>query len=207
MPRRAPAIQGKKFGRLTTIHNIVGRGWVCICDCGVAAMQTASALTSGKAKSCGCLKRDNMPALTHGRAGTTEYRSWSSIKTRCFKTTDKQFRKYGARGITMCERWRDSFAAFFADMGPKPSPKHTVDRIDNDKGYEPSNCRWATGSEQCRNKRNNVVLEHYGKRQTLTDWSEETGLSLGCLQYRRRRGLSPATGLFNASRRAKQPCA
>lgn len=93
------------------------------------------------------------PNEKHGGVGTPEYRIWTHMKGRCLNETDARYADYGGRGIIVCDRWVESFAAFLADMGPRPSKSHSIDRIDNDGGYEPSNCRWATDQEQSLNKR------------------------------------------------------
>jgi hypothetical protein len=110
------------------------------------------------------------------------------MKTRCYNPKATNFADYGGRGITVCDRWRGSFMAFIADMGPRPSPLHTLDRNENSKGYSPDNCRWATGKEQSRNKRNNVFLTFKGRSLTIAAWAEETGISVGRICARLRQG-------------------
>lgn len=143
-------ISGKKFGLLTAEKFVCIRNkhtyWICRCACGNTKEVRANDLKSGNSQSCGCVK------YKHGKTRTTEYHSWNLMKDRCFNTNCPAFNRYGGRGITVCERWRDSFENFLADMGPRPSPKHSVDRINNDEGYSPDNCRWATDTEQVRNR-------------------------------------------------------
>lgn len=112
-----------------------------------------------------------------------EYETWGRIRQRCTNPKNPAFPDYGARGIRMCERWA-SFENFYADMGPRPSPKHSIDRRDNNGDYSPENCRWATLKQQSRNKRNNVWIEHDGKRMILEDWATETGLPRTTLEQR-----------------------
>ena len=108
---------------------------------------------------------------------TPEFRVWTAIKTRCYNPNFKDFYRYGGRGIIVCERWLHSFQNFLADMGPRPSAKHSIDRFpDNDGNYEPGNCRWATGKEQSRNRRSNRILAHNGESLTIVEWSERTGV-------------------------------
>lgn len=120
--------------------------------------------------------RTHVPAPRRSRP--PEYSVWLGMKDRCFNPAFKQWDDYGGRGITVCERWRKSFAAFYDDMGRRPSPEHQLDRIDNDGDYEPGNVRWATPSENCNNKSNNRLIAHGGQTRTLTEWSREAGLPL-----------------------------
>jgi hypothetical protein len=99
------------------------------------------------------------------------------MKKRCYIPSSTGFANYGGRGITVCERWRDSFEAFFADMGPRPSPKHSLERINNGGHYEPGNCRWATKLQQSENRRTNRLFTHNGRTQTISQWSRETGIN------------------------------
>lgn len=112
----------------------------------------------------GGLPHDVRPTLRHSISGTKEYRAWIHIRGRCLNPGDKSYPSYGGRGITISELWVDNFERFFGDLGPAPSPKHSVDRIDNNGNYEPGNCRWATRSQQQRNKRNNLIIEYKGVR-------------------------------------------
>jgi hypothetical protein len=114
--------------------------------------------------------------VTHGASYGPEYGAWKGIKRRCFNPKARNYRDYGGRGITMCQRWRDSFAAFFADVGPRPSADHSVERVNNDGHYEPDNVRWATQAEQSRNRRNNRFVEALGERLTVTDWCARLGV-------------------------------
>ena len=145
------------------LRRIENRGdasqWECLCDCGRMCTRTGSALTGGKVRSCGCLRAEiNALSLAksntkHGRTRTAEYRAWTSMKKRCTDSRSPSWPDYGGRGITVCERWAHSFVAFLVDVGERPSPLHSIDRIDNDGNYEPGNVRWATREQQARNKR------------------------------------------------------
>jgi len=157
-------IDGLRFGRLVvrspSRHNGLRSRprWICECDCGGLVAVDCASLTSGHTASCGCLKAERVGAMrrTHGNSQRPEYNVWVLMRARCADVSDPI---YGGRGIAVCERWRDSFQLFLEDMGPRPTPKHTIDRIDNDRGYEPGNCRWATRAAQSRNRRATVLDE------------------------------------------------
>jgi hypothetical protein len=119
-----------------------------------------------------------------------EYRVWARIIQRCTDSNDHRFHHYGGRGITVCDRWRHSFPAFYADMGPRPTPTHTIERINNNGHYEPANCVWLPRSAQSRNKRDNRPLTFRGRTQLLTDWANELGINKTTLFLRLKRGWS-----------------
>jgi hypothetical protein len=121
---------------------------------------------------------------THGKTGTSEYMSWRAMLSRCGNGHDPAFSRYGGRGIVVCERWRKDFATFLMDMGPRPSPRHSIDRIDNDGNYEPGNCRWVTAKEQNRNRRDNHLVTIRGKTQCVADWAIYAGIREDTLRVR-----------------------
>lgn len=194
-------LTGKVFGRLTVLRFAGSsprkhRLWECRCECGVVRNVRACTLLAGEAHSCGCGSREAASTnnLRHGcgRAGakrTPEYQSWSGMIQRCTNPKNTAWKNYGARGITVCERWRD-FANFLADMGDRPSLKHSIDRIENNKGYEPGNCAWATKLSQCRNTRKNVMLEFRGETKCLSEWAETLGVNRDALRTRIESGWS-----------------
>jgi hypothetical protein len=142
-------------------------------------------------KSCGCL-RDELTRVRNRKyslADKREYLAWAGIKKRCFQINCKSYPNYGGRGITLCDEWRDNFAQFLADMGRCPDG-HTIDRIDNDGPYRPSNCRWASRSTQNSNTRRNHYIEFNGERHTLAHWARSTGMKHTKLLRRLQRGWS-----------------
>jgi len=143
---------------------------------------------------------------THGMSGTPEYRAWATMRQRCNSLTHPEYRYYGGRGITVCESWDDSFEAFFCAMGRRPTSKHSLDRIDNFKGYSPTNCRWATRLEQANNTRFNRRIEYDGRSQTLAEWSRETGIPSHTIISRLDRGKwSVSRAPSTPSRKASNP--
>lgn len=153
-------LTGKRFGRLVVIARAPNRGvkvnWLCQCDCGNQSIAFASDLRSGRHQSCGCLQKECMTKHGHAKRTTgytITYSSWASMKYRCCNPKNPKFQYYGGRGISICDRWIKSFEAFLEDMGERPSKAYSIDRIDSDGNYEPSNCRWATRAEQSKNQR------------------------------------------------------
>lgn len=192
---------GEAYGRLTTIELVdyrrqSGYRWLCSCTCGNTATVFASNLRRGHTKSCGCLFAEQVkkprPSITrHGQHGTPEYGIWANLKARCLNPNDAGFERYGGRGITVSDRWLGSFENFISDMGPRPSPGHSIDRIDVNGPYSPENCRWATTREQSRNRRSSAWIEAFGERLILTDWCARYGLDHSTVQHRLRRGWTP----------------
>ena len=132
----------------------------------------------------GILSGSYRHGFTCGHKPRMEFTSWDNMLARCCNPKHPNYSNYGARGITVCEQWRNSFEAFLEDMGESLSPKHTIDRIDNNGNYEPGNCRWATRKEQCNNKRDNRLIEISGASKTLAQWAEWSGIRRGTLAAR-----------------------
>ena len=164
----------------------------CICDCGKARTVDVQKLKSGQTVSCGCHSAElaSKRLATHGKTGTPEHVSWVAMKARCYYEKDKSYPRYGGRGISVWEPWRISFERFLADMGPRPSPQHSLDRIDNGGNYEPGNCRWATPKEQAANTSIAHRLELGGERVTLAEMSRRSGFSRSALRLRMSKGES-----------------
>jgi hypothetical protein len=182
-------ITGQRFSRWVALRHVRSSRWWAKCDCGVEREVCGSALRKGRTSSCGCLV-NRSPHITPLRR-TPEYACWKSLRHRCERSSHFSYADYGGRGIKVCERWRDSYENFIADMGPRPSPQHSLDRIDVNGNYEPSNCRWATSLEQMNNRRDTIRVSFAGKTQSLSAWATELGFSKHTLADRYYRGWSP----------------
>lgn len=192
--KRNTDLSGARFGRLK-VHSLSHRKggkryWNCVCDCGRTTTVPTTHLQTGNTSSCGCLAIENYSTanMRHGGRHTPEYSVWGHMIRRCHRPAAVGYRNYGARGISVCPEWRNSFAAFLRDVGPRPSPKHTLDRINNDGHYEPGNVRWTTRKAQMRNTRVNLVIDYNGQSKTLVEWSESLGVNYHTLHARVRRG-------------------
>lgn len=178
---------GQKFGKVTALR-FVGYGknfkqiWDVRCDCGIERRLYIDAVVRRRPRRCGCARQ------MHGAAKTPTYGSWYHMLMRCENPNDPAYKDYGGRGIHVCPRWR-TFQNFLADMGEKPAGL-TIERIDNNRGYEPGNCIWASMAVQGKNRRDNLFIEGFGKRQIASEWSRELGIPHQTLWYRLRRGES-----------------
>lgn len=189
-------LTGQKFARLTVLGSAPDMffgaarkprtAWRCRCDCGKETVVVGTALKMGSSKSCGCLSREKAAArqLKHGLLRRsqprqdlpTEYNIWNGMKQRCDNPKNQAYIHYGARGVKVCKRWIDDFEAFLADMGPRPSKKHSIERNNRDGDYEPANCRWATHTEQMRNTSRNRILVCRNQARPLSEWAALAGL-------------------------------
>lgn len=168
-------ITGQKFNNLTVIERLPNaKGgisvWKCLCDCGNYTTVRASNLKNGAVKSCGCLKHISR-TKTHGETHTRLYSLWNAMKNRCNNPNANCYMRYGGRGIKVCDEWQESFVSF-RDWSLENGYDETlsIDRIDNNKGYYPKNCRWVTFEQQCNNRRSNVLIEYKGETRNLMQW-------------------------------------
>jgi hypothetical protein len=174
--------------------------WLCKCDCGKEKTIASSCLKAGTTKSCGCFRSEYMARskLLHGLSKTTEYRSWVEMIKRCTDRKNHAYSDYGGRGITVCERWL-KIENFLTDMGKKPESHYSIERIDNNGVYEPSNCKWATPKEQSCNRRSNIYLTHNGEELTISQWESKLGFNKDVVRKRLRRGWSIGKALTTPS--------
>jgi len=180
---------GERYGRLVVQSRAENRVepsgavrafWMCACDCGNEKIVSGQALSKGVTRSCGCLTKEARKAeSTHGMSRTVIYRIWNAMKQRCTNPGHEHYASYGGRGIKVCDAWLE-FDAFYRDMGDRPHGM-TLERKDNNKGYEPGNVHWATRLEQGNNRRTNVFLSYEGRTQTVASWAREYGLARNVL--------------------------
>jgi len=184
MPKTTNLI-GKRFGRWTVVSRYPIKSkngsicWNCVCLCGQKRIIRSSSLKSSATKSCGCLKVDKVKVQnkTHGLSESKEYSIWKAMRMRCNNPDHPSYKNYGGRGIKVCKRWNKSFSAFISDIGKRPSPKHTIERINNDGNYCPENCCWATRDRQSRNSRQTHLITYAEKTQCITDWAKEWNIN------------------------------
>lgn len=188
-------LTGQKFGRLTVIRRTESTNknikWVCLCECGNYTNVFGIDLKSGKTQSCGCVHSEQLTKRNykHGLCDDPLRVVWSGLKDRCYNMNCKAYKNYGGREITVCDEWRNDFQAFYYwAMSNGYKNGLTIDRIDVNGNYEPSNCRWATMKEQANNKRNNRLITYNGKTQTITQWADETGIERRTISARISRG-------------------
>lgn len=183
-------VAGAVYGRLTAISPATGRLWLFHCECGNETLLNKYRVRSGNTKSCGCL---NVARITkHGLSKTPEWWVYNNMKSRVLNPRSPVFHHYGGRGITICNRWlgQNGFANFFADMGPRPSPKHSIERVDNEGPYSPDNCVWANKTAQARNTRRNLLVTYNGETKTAGAWEAVIGIKACTIYSRIQRGWS-----------------
>ena len=189
---------GQRYNRLVSIRPHESdrpgrRRWVFQCDCGNTLVSLTASVRIKDTQSCGCLHRENVANLgrsskKHGLSKMPEYFIWCAMWQRCTDPKIKKFERYGARGITICERWK-IFENFLADMGPRPSKEYSIDRVNNDGNYEPANCRWATRREQQRNRHMSRFVDFQGRKMTIAEAAEISGIKYETIRSRLARGL------------------
>lgn len=190
-------LTGMRFTRLVVIEFSHKKEkqylWRCKCDCGTEKIVSGHALLQGSTKSCKCLLRESVAARsrTHGKDATPIYYSFYAMLKRCYNPKYEQFEHYGGRGIKVCDRWRNSFENFLADMGPTWAKGLTLDRVDTNGNYEPNNCKWSTAKEQARNRRNTVIIDTPEGKMHIGDAVVKYGLTFSTLSHRIERGWSP----------------
>jgi len=194
-------ITGLKFNRLFVVsysHTVKGNGrnyqvfYNCICDCGKKCVVNGTKIRSGHTQSCGCYRHERQVEANtkHNGRRSRLYVIWQDMKGRCYNINNKRFNSYGGRGITVCDEWKNDFYAFqkwSEKTGYNPEAKRgecTIDRINNNLGYYPDNCRWVTNIAQANNKRTNVFLTYKGQKKTIAEWSRITGIKQGTIQAR-----------------------
>lgn len=181
-------LEGRRFGRLTVLEKSDLRSgkkvlWRCLCDCGKEVLVITSNLTGGNTKSCGCLHNEGN-RKTHGQCGTRLYRIWKLMKARCYQESSRIYKYYGGRGITVCDEWQ-KFEPFHEwAMANGYGDDLTIDRINVNGNYEPSNCRWATNEEQHNNTRRNVMLTYNGETMSLSQWAHRLNMPVETLWSR-----------------------
>lgn len=202
-------LTGLVFGRLRVVVKDTGRHWKCACACGAEARVRGDHLRNGAIRSCGCFHDETarFNNRKHGAkprgAPTAEYRAWCNMIDRCERPSNRSFAHYGGRGISICERWRSDFAAFLADVGARPSPEHSIDRIDVDGNYEPENVRWATRKQQARNTRKRRLLTANGTTKTLAEWAEATGTEKRTIFSRLKYGWTHTEAVFGRTKESR----
>ena len=187
-------LTGKEFGKWIVLEKSQTRSdrtlWECVCKCGAISDVYSEHLRSGR--SMGCKK---CATVTHGMSGSPEWKVWLSMKSRCLNKNHTAYKRYGGRGITICDEWIASFDAFYRDVGDRPK-NHTLDRIDNSKGYSKENCRWATAKTQANNSSFNRIVMHQGEKLTVAQLSEKLGVKYPSLDSRLVKGTQPGAAFL-----------
>jgi hypothetical protein len=190
MPRRRrnQDFTGRTIGKYTVVRlsrRAKHSHWLCRCECGAERDVRSDALVAGRQCECVARKQAAEKNKTHGMTGSPEYRTWGAMLQRCHNPNSDRYADWGGRGVKVCDRWRESFEAFYADVGPRPSPRHSLDRFPDKNGnYEPGNVRWATPREQQQNMRSNRLVEFRGETLCLSEWARRFGMKRGTLRRR-----------------------
>jgi hypothetical protein len=187
-------LSGNRYGRLIAQELVRVEGklkWKCLCDCGRTSDVLARCLTVGHTRSCGCFGLESKATnLQHGMHKTAIYKIWTGIISRCSNPNNQAWKHYGGRGIRICDEWRNDFMQFYADVGPRPSAKHSIDRYPNPNGnYEPCNVRWATQAQQIENRKTTIYVTHDGLTLPSFEWAKLIGIGSDTIRDRIKAGL------------------
>lgn len=200
-------LEGMVFGRLTVVALVPQvyherKKYMCVCSCGKIISVISYTLTAGNVKSCGCMQRDFPPHVTHGQTKTRLYETWVNMKQRCLPIHANKRKNWSWKGVSVCEDWLkfENFSKWAHENGY--TEKLTIDRIDNRGNYEPSNCRWATNTEQANNKTNNRMIENNGMIKTVAEWSRYYGIGSSAIKHRYNKG-ERGERLFRKTRKRK----
>ena len=198
---------GERYGMLKVLKSSArtnsGRlQFECLCDCGNTTIAESSNIERGRTSSCGCYRTQSR--YRHNMVNSSEYQSWCALRVRCYNKKSDHYKDYGGRGIKVCDSWLESFNNFFDDMGYKPNRRYSIDRINNDGDYTPSNCRWAKKKIQARNKRNNHILSYNGESHPITEWEEKLGFKQGTVKSRIYYGWDIERALTEPVRKTKR---
>lgn len=218
-------VPGAVYGRWTVLREdptpTLDRRVICRCSCGTECSRRLAVLIKGASLSCGCFAKEvardlglersaagvGLIVLKHGHVRkskpTPEYTAWAHMNRRCHKETDPEYHKYGGRGIFVCDEWRASFEAFFVAVGLRPSPKHSLDRIDNNGGYTPENVRWATIAEQLRNTRRNRWVTLDAETKVFADWCAHFNIAITTVLGRLKKGWSIEAAFKTLAKRTR----
>ena len=203
-------LAGQPFGRLTVLERAKNRNgrvyWKCKCSCGNITIVHSYNLIAGFTKSCGCLNKEltKKSNSTHGMSNTPEYHIWENMIKRCTNPNTIGWKRYGGRGIKICESWRHDFVAFYNHIGPRPSERHSIDRIDNDRNYEPDNVRWAIKQEQNNNRKTNHHITLKGHTLTISEWAKFININRTTIHQRLKLGWPPAKAIFQKVKHCKK---
>lgn len=181
--------------------------WRCQCECGTICDVCESSLHLDKSTNCGCKRKakNKLNATTHGLSETPLYKIWQGMKDRCYNHSHTSYENYGGRGIKMCDEWKNSFETFYSwAMNSGYEHGLTIERMNNNEGYAPTNCKWATNLEQANNKRNNHKITYNGKTMTIAQWSKFLGVTPGCITNRIARGDTETEAVSTSRRRRKR---
>ena len=183
-------LTGKKFGKLTVLKRVENNKhgqpqWLCKCDCGNETVVVGQKLRTGQTKSCGCIVYEQKTRLTHGMSGTTLFTRWMNMKSRCNNPKNKRYNRYGGRGIKVCEEWENDFMNFYRwAISNGFEESLSIDRIDNNMGYCPENCRWVNAKRQENNRSKNIKITYNGEEKTLSEWCDFLNLDYNLIHDR-----------------------